>query len=50
MGEAINLIENIKVEKIIFNSGKSNYLEKELIKVLNRKKFFRKIKYIKADS
>ena len=38
MGEAINLVENIKVEKVIFNCGKSNYLEKELIKVLNRKK------------
>ena len=37
MGEAINLINNIKIEKVIFNCGKYNYLEKELIKVLDKK-------------
>ena len=38
MGESINLIENFKVEKVIFNCGKFNDLEKELIKVLEKKK------------
>ena len=28
MGEAINLVENFKVEKIIFNCGETNDLEK----------------------
>ena len=37
MGESINLVENFKVEKVIFNCGKYNYLEKELIKVLDKK-------------
>lgn len=31
MGEAINIIENFKVEKVIFNCGDINDLEKELI-------------------
>ena len=35
MGEAINLVKNFKVEKVIFNCGTYNYLEKDLIKVLN---------------
>ena len=38
MGEAINLVKNFKVEKVIFNCGKYNDLEKELIKVLDKKK------------
>ena len=38
MGEAINLVEILKVEKVIFNSESYNELEKELIKVLNKKK------------
>ena len=37
MGEAINLVNSFKVEKVIFNCGEYNYLEKELIKVLNKK-------------
>ena len=36
MGEAINLVNNFKVEKVIFNCGDFNELEKELIKVLNK--------------
>ena len=28
MGEAINLVENFKVEKVIFNCGEFNDLEK----------------------
>ena len=38
MGEAINLVNNFKVEKVIFNCGPHNDLEKELIKVLDKKK------------
>ena len=37
MGEAINLVNNFKVEKVIFNCGEYNDLEKELIKVLDKK-------------
>ena len=37
IGEAINLVENFKVEKVIFNCGKFNELEQELIKVLDKK-------------
>ena len=29
MGEAINLVNNFKVEKVIFNSGEFNELKKE---------------------
>ena len=38
MGESINLVENFKIENVIFNTGKFNYLEQELIKQLNKKK------------
>ena len=38
MGEAINLVNNFKVEKVTFNCGSYNDLEKELIKVLDKKK------------
>ena len=38
MGETINLVENFKVEKVIFNCGSYNDLEKDLIKVLDKKK------------
>ena len=38
MGEAINLVNSFKVEKVIFNCGPYNDLEKELIKVLDKKK------------
>ena len=37
MGEAINLVEKFKVENVIFNCGEYNDLEKELIKVLEKK-------------
>ena len=37
-GEAINLVNNYKVDSVIFNCGEYNDLEKELIKVLNKKK------------
>ena len=32
MKEAINLVNNFKVEKVIFNNDKYNYLERKLIK------------------
>ncbi len=38
MGEAINLVNNFKVKNVVFNCGPYNDLEKELIKVLNKKK------------
>ncbi len=38
MGEAINLVDNFNVEKVIFNCRSYNDLEKELIKVLDKKK------------
>ena len=38
MGEAINLVNNFKVDKVIFNCGPYNDLEQELIKVLDKKK------------
>ena len=37
MGEAINLVENFKVKKVIFNCEEYNDLEKELINVLDDK-------------
>ena len=30
MGETINLVENFKVEKVIFNCGEFNELEKQI--------------------
>ena len=52
MGEAINLVENLKVEKVIFNCGEYNYLEKELIKVLNKKRisYYSCIKELNIDN
>ncbi|MDD6223587.1 MAG: DNA internalization-related competence protein ComEC/Rec2 [bacterium] len=38
MGEAINLVNNFKVEKVIFNCGEFNDLEQDLIKVLDMMK------------
>ena len=51
MGEAINLVNNFKVEKVIFNCGEFNDLEKELIKVLNKKKikYYSCIKELNVD-
>ena len=36
IGEASNIVNNIKVENVIFNCGPYNDLEKELIKVLDK--------------
>ena len=51
MGEAINLVNNFKVEKVIFNCGLYNELEKELIKVLDKKniKHYSCIKELNID-
>ena len=38
MGEAISLVDNIKVEKVSFNCGSFNDLENKLVQVLNLKK------------
>ena len=37
MGEAIDLVENFKVKKVIFNCGDFNKLEQSLIRVLDKK-------------
>ena len=52
MGEAINLVSNFKVEKVIFNCGEFNELEKELIKVLDKKKikYYSCIKELNIDN
>ena len=51
MGEAINLVNNFRVEKVIFNCGEYNDLEKELIKVLDKKKikYYSCIKELNVD-
>ena len=51
MGEAINLVNNFKVEKVIFNCGEINDLEKELIKVLDKKniKYYSCIKELNVE-
>ena len=51
MGEAINLVNNFKVEKVIFNCGEFNELEKDLIKVLDKKKipYYSCIKELNVD-
>ena len=51
MGEAINLVNNFKVEKVIFNCGEYNDLEKELINVLDKKKikYYSCIKELNID-
>ena len=38
IGDSITLINNFKVKKVIFNCGEFNDLEKELIKLLDKKK------------
>ena len=51
MGEAINLVNNFKVGKVIFNCGEYNDLEKKLIKVLDKKKikYYSCIKELNID-
>ena len=51
MGDAIYLVENFEVENVIFNCGEYNDLEKELIKVLDKKKikYYSCIKELNID-
>lgn len=51
MGEAINIVNNFKVEKVIINCGEFNELEQSLIKVLNKNKipFYSCIEKINID-
>ena len=52
MGEAINLVENFKVEKVIFNCGNFNELEQDLIKILDKKQipYYSCIKELNIDN
>ena len=52
MGEAINLVVNFKVEKVIFNCGEFNELEQDLIEVLDKKKilYYSCIKELNIDN
>ena len=52
IGNAQYLIENFKVEKVIFNCGPYNDLEQELIKVLDKKKipYYSCIKELNIDN
>ena len=51
-GESITLVNNFKIEKVIFNCGSLNDLEKELIKVLDKKKikYYSCIKELNIDN
>ena len=52
MGEAINLVNNFKVEKVIFNCDEYKELEQELIKILDKKKipYYSCIKELNIDN
>ena len=52
MGEAKNIVNNIKVENVIFNCGSYNNLEKSLIKLLKSKNilYYSCIKELNADN
>ena len=52
MGDAIYLVNNFKVEKVIFNCGEFNDLEQELIQVLDKKKvkYYLCIKELNIDN
>ena len=52
MDGAINLVNNFKVDNVIFNCGEFNELEKELIKVLKKKKikYYTCIKRLNIDN
>jgi len=51
MGSAISLVNDFKVKKVIFNCGKFNELEQDLIKVLAKKKipYYSCIKELKIE-
>ena len=51
MGNAINLVNNFKVENVVFNCGELNNLENELINILKEKniKYYSCIKELNID-
>ncbi len=51
MGEAIHLVDNFKVNKVIFNNNDYNELEKELIKTLDKKniKHYKDVENLKIN-
>ena len=51
MGSSIPLVNNIKIEKVIFNCGEYSNLEEELISILNKKKimYYSCIKELNID-
>ena len=51
MGEAVNIVNNIRVGEVIFNYGTFNELENNLIKVLDKKKikYYACIKELNID-
>ena len=52
MGEAINFVNNFKVDKVILNCGSYNDLEKDLIKVLDKNEieYYSCIKELNIDN
>ena len=52
MGEAINLVNNFKVKKVIFNHDEYNDLELELIKALEEKEipYYKNLKELNIDN
>ena len=52
MREAINLVNNFKVEKVIFSCGKFNDLQQDLIKILDQKRidYYSCIKDLNIDN
>ena len=51
MGESFNLIDNFKIDNVIFNKGNYNDLEKKLIYKLEKKdiKYFNNIKKLNIN-
>lgn len=52
MGEALDLIKNIKIEKVIFNNGEYNKTELELITLLKKKKinYYKNVKELNLNN
>ena len=52
IGEALNLLENFKIDQVILNNGKYNDLELKIIEVLKRKKinYYQNIKELNLDN
>ena len=52
MGESINLVNNFKVDNVIFNNNNYNELEQELINILenNNIKYYNSVNYIDINN